>query len=83
MLTPQIVVGGVLLSDGAKSVALAVLKTIDPELPDNDVQEARYMMSTRGVASTTESESKLRSILVTLNNSKVAIKLIAAKIIKK
>ena len=79
----EIVVGGVPLSDSAKLVALAVLKTNDPQPPDADMQEARYMVSTRGVASTTETVPKLGSILVTFSNSKVAKKLIAAKIIKK
>ena len=41
------------------------------------------MTFTRGDASAAETKSKLRSILVTLSNFKVAKKLIAAKINKK
>ena len=79
----EIVVGGVPLSDSAKSVALAVLKTIDRDISDADVQEARYMTATRGDISTAETESNLGSILVTISKSKVAKKLIAAKITQK
>ena len=78
----EIVVGGVPTSDSAKSMALVVLKTIDPELSDAEVLEARYMTSARDDASVV-TEPKLGSILVTLCNSKVAKRLIAAKIIKK
>ena len=62
---------------------LAVLKTIDPELPDADVQAARYMTSAREDASTAKTKSMLGSILVTLSNYNVTKKLIAGKISKK
>ena len=63
-------------------MALDVLKTIDPELSDAEVLETRYMSSARDDASVV-TEPKLGSILVTLCNSKVAKRIIAAKIIKK
>ena len=49
----EIIVGGIPFSeaDSAKLVALTVLKTIDPELLDAEVQEARYMLSERKEAS--------------------------------
>ena len=77
----EIVVSDVPLSEAASImlIALAVLKTIGPELLDAEVQEARYM-SARGDASSANTSFKLLSLSVTLNNSKVAKRLIAAKI---
>ena len=69
-------------SDSAKSMAWVILKIIDPELFDAEVLEIHYMTSARDDASA-DSGLKLGSILVTLCNSKVAKRLIAAKIIKK
>ena len=41
----EIVVGAVPLSNSAKPVALAVLKTIDPKLFDADVQEGILLLT--------------------------------------
>ena len=78
----EIVVGGVPFSEAtsAKLVAPAVLKTIDPELLDAEVQEARYMLSARGDASLLNTSTKLGSLMVILTNSTVTKRLIAATI---
>ena len=77
----EIVVGGVPTSDSDKSMAWVILKTIDPKLSDAELLEARYITSAKYDASAVPGP-KLGSILVTLCNSKVAKRLIAAKIIK-
>ena len=47
----EIVVGAVPLSNSAKPVALAVLKTIDPKLFDADVQEGILLLTKLNLSS--------------------------------